>query len=290
MSIVLKNVGYTYGQGGSDEKQALKNVNLEIRENEFLAIVGHTGSGKSTLIQLLNGLEKPTEGQILFHGQDIAEKGFSLKLLRSKVGLVFQYPEHQLFEATVQKDVEFGPRNMGWEQLKVQMNAFQALKDVGISDDLYDVSPLALSGGQKRRVAIAGVLAMEPEILVLDEPMAGLDPTGRTEIFELLCKLHRERQITIILVSHSMDDVGKYAQRVVVMNRGEVVLDGTPRKVFQYEKELEQIGLGIPQATRLMHHLKAQGADVRTDCLTVQESIKAITEWLGKEKKVSYDS
>lgn len=290
MSIVLQNVGYVYGQGSSDEKRALKNINLEIKENEFLAVVGHTGSGKSTLIQLLNGLEKPAEGQILFHGQNIYEKGFSLKSLRSKVGLVFQYPEHQMFEATVQKDVEFGPRNMGWDRLKVQMHAFQALKDVGISDDLYDVSPLALSGGQKRRVAIAGVLAMEPEILVLDEPMAGLDPAGRTEIFELLCRLHKERKISIVLVSHSMDDVGRYADRMLVMNRGEIVLDGAPRRIFQYEKELEQIGLGVPQVTRLMHYLQSQGAEVETDCLTAEESVRAIAAWLGKERRVSYDS
>lgn len=290
MSIVLQNVGYVYGQGSSDEKRALKNINLEIKENEFLALVGHTGSGKSTLMQLLNGLEKPAEGQILFHGQNIYEKGFSLKSLRSKVGLVFQYPEHQLFEATVQKDVEFGPRSMGWDRLKVQLHAFQALKDVGISDDLYDASPLALSGGQKRRVAIAGVLAMEPEILVLDEPMAGLDPAGRTEIFELLCRLRRERKLSIVLVSHSMDDVGRYAERMVVMNRGEIVLDGAPRRIFQYEKELEQIGLGVPQVTRLMHYLQSKGAQVPSDCLTAEESIRAITAWLGKEKKVSYDS
>lgn len=285
MSIVLKNVSYTYGKGGSDEKRALQNINLEICDNEFTAIVGHTGSGKSTLIQLFNGLEKATEGEILFHGKNIYEKDFSMKMLRSKVGLVFQYPEHQLFESTVQKDVEFGPRNMGWEQLKVELNAFGALKDVGISEELYDVSPLTLSGGQKRRVAIAGVLAMEPEILVLDEPMAGLDPAGRTEILELLRKLHQERKITIVLVSHSMDDVAEYAERVIVMNQGKIVLDGAPRKVFHYEKELEQIGLGVPQSTSLMHQLAARGAKVEADCLTVKESVEAIIQWLEKERR-----
>lgn len=285
MSIILRNVCYTYGKGSSDEKQALENINLEICDHEFTAIVGHTGSGKSTLIQLLNGLEKATEGEILFHGKNIYDKDFSMKMLRSKVGLVFQYPEHQLFESTVQKDVEFGPRNMGWEQLKVELNAFGALRDVGISEELYDVSPLALSGGQKRRVAIAGVLAMEPEVLVLDEPMAGLDPAGRVEIFELLKRLYQERKITIVLVSHSMEDVAEYADRMIVMNQGQIVLDGAPRKVFRYEKELEQIGLGVPQATSLMHQLAAKGADVREDCMTVEESVEAILEWLKKEKR-----
>lgn len=201
-------------------------------------------------------------------------------MLRSKVGLVFQYPEHQLFESTVVKDVAFGPSNMGWEQLKVELSTFGALKDVGIGEELFDVSPLALSGGQKRRVAIAGVLAMEPEILVLDEPMAGLDPAGRKEIFELLKKLYRERKITVLLVSHSMEDVAEYAGRVIVMNQGQIVLDGEPRKVFRYEKELRKIGLGVPQATSLMHFLAEQGAAVQDDCLTVQESITAILKWL----------
>ncbi len=282
MSILLRNVNYTYGKGSSEEKQALKNINLEIHKNEFTAIVGHTGSGKSTLIQLLNGLEKADSGEILFHGKNIYDKDFSMKMLRSKVGLVFQYPEHQLFEATVVKDVAFGPNNMEWEPLKAELSTFGALKDVGIGEELFDVSPLALSGGQKRRVAIAGVLAVEPEILVLDEPMAGLDPAGRKEIFDLLKKLHSERKITIIMVSHSMEDVAEYASRVIVMNQGEVVLDGEPRKVFRYEKELKQIGLGVPQATSLMYCLAAQGAGVKEDCLTVQESVSEILKWLKR--------
>lgn len=280
MSVILRNVSYTYGKGSSEEKLALRDINLEIRQNEFVAVVGHTGSGKSTLIQLLNGLEKAESGEIFFHGKNIYDKDFSMKMLRSKVGLVFQYPEHQLFESTVVKDVAFGPSNMGWEQLKVELSTFEALKDVGIGEELFDVSPLALSGGQKRRVAIAGVLAMEPEILVLDEPMAGLDPAGRKEIFELLKKLYCERKITVLLVSHSMEDVAEYASRVIVMNQGQIVLDGEPRKVFRYEKELKKIGLGVPQATSLMHLLTEQGATVQNDCLTVQESISAILKWL----------
>ena len=209
-----------------------------------------------------------------------------MKELRSKVGLVFQYPEHQLFEASVIRDVEFGPRNMGYSNLDVEMKAFQALKDVGIGDDLLDVSPLALSGGQKRRVAIAGVLAMEPEILVLDEPMAGLDPAGRKEIFELLLRLHKERQITIVFVSHSMEDVAQYADRVIVMNDGTIVLDGSPRKVFAYEEELRQIGLGVPQTTGLMHKLQLRGAKVaQEECITVEESVDAICQWINGEKR-----
>lgn len=280
MSIKLENVGYVYGKGTSEEKIALRDVNLSIGEQEFIAVVGHTGSGKSTLIQLLNGLVKATEGNILYNGESIYQKGFSMKTLRQKVGLVFQYPEHQLFESTVIRDVSFGPGNLGWDNLKVEYNAFQALKDVGIGDDLLDVSPLALSGGQKRRVAIAGVLAMEPEILVLDEPMAGLDPVGRDEIFALLNKIYAERHITIIFVSHSMEDVAKYAKRAIVMNEGKVVLDGTPRCIFQYQEELQKIGLSASESSRLMHELAAKGADIETDAITVEESVDVIAKWL----------
>lgn len=280
MSIVLQNVSYTYRNDGNSVTQALSDINLEIHKGEFLAIVGHTGSGKSTLIQLLNGLERATQGKVFFQGKDIYSKDFSIKELRSKVGMVFQYPENQLFEATVIKDVEFGPRNMGQDTLQMELNSFQALKDVGIGEELLDASVLALSGGQKRRVAIAGVLAMQPEFLVLDEPMAGLDPVGRREIFALLQKLHKERGITIVFVSHSMEDAAEYADRVVVMNQGKIVLDGPPRKIFCYEKELEQIGLGVPQATRLVHRLAEQGAQIEKDCLTVEESAAAILNWL----------
>ncbi|MDD7403740.1 MAG: energy-coupling factor transporter ATPase [Butyribacter sp.] len=282
MSLILHNVSYTYGKGSSDEKQALRNIDLEIGSQEFTAIVGHTGSGKSTLLQLLNGLEKATEGTVYYDGKDIYDKEYPIKELRSKVGLVFQYPEHQLFESSVIRDVEFGPRNLGWDNLQVELSSYQALKDVGIGEELLDVSPLALSGGQKRRVALAGVLAMQPEILVLDEPMAGLDPMGRQEIFELLQHLHKERKISVIFASHSMDDVAEYAKRVIVMQDGKIVLDGTPRQVFQYEKELEQIGLGVPAATRVMHRLRADGNAVDDSCITAQESVQEILRWYGK--------
>ncbi|MDO4165768.1 MAG: energy-coupling factor transporter ATPase [Eubacteriales bacterium] len=276
----LQHVNYIYGMGTSQECPALCDINLEIRDGEFIGLVGHSGSGKSTLIQLLNGLERVSSGEIYFNGQDIYDPDYSLKELRGKVGLVFQYPEHQLFETSVIADVEFGPKNLGLDQLDVELRSFQALKQVGIGDDLLDVSPLALSGGQKRRVAIAGVLAMEPEILILDEPMAGLDPAGRDEILELLAGIHREKQITIILVSHSMDDVAKYADRILVMNAGQIVLDGTPRQVFQYEDELRQIGLDVPQSTALLHRLSKETEGLRTDGITVQESVDAILDWI----------
>ena len=231
MSIILDKVNYVYSEGTAYQIQALKDVNLTIEDGQFIGVIGHTGSGKSTLIQHLNGLMKATSGTIYFHGQDIYEDDFDLRELRNRVGLVFQYPEHQLFEVSVIKDVEFGPRNLGLTNLEIEKRSFDALKQVDISDDLLDVAPFALSGGQKRRVAIAGVLAMQPEVLILDEPTAGLDPAGRTEILELLQKLHRERNISVILVSHSMDDVARYAERILVMNQGELVLDGDRKSV-----------------------------------------------------------
>ncbi len=285
MSIVLHNVNYIYDKGTNQEKYALKNVNLEIKDGEFVGLVGHTGSGKSTLTQLFNGLEKASDGEIYYNGKNIYDKDFSMRELRSKVGLVFQYPEHQLFEVSVIKDVEYGPNNMGLPQLDVEYRSFEALKMVGIGDDLLDASPFALSGGQKRRVAIAGVLAMHPEVLVLDEPMAGLDPVGRDEILELLKKLHEEQNITIVLVSHSMDDVAKYADRVLVMNKGELVLDGEPKKVFQYEKELEKIGLGIPQSDKVIHKLRDTGINIEKECITAEESAEAIYEYIKNHKK-----
>ena len=284
--IKAENVNYIYQQGMPFERQALYDVNIEIEDGSLVALIGHTGSGKSTLIQHFNALVKPTSGKIIINGIDVTAPKADLRLVRKTVGLVFQYPEHQLFESSVIRDVEFGPRNMGYSNLDVEMKAFQALKDVGIGDDLLDVSPLALSGGQKRRVAIAGVLAMEPEILVLDEPMAGLDPAGRKEIFELLLRLHKERQITIVFVSHSMEDVAQYADRVIVMNDGTIVLDGSPRKVFAYEEELRQIGLGVPQTTGLMHKLQLRGAKIaQEECITVEESVDAICQWINGEKR-----
>lgn len=283
MSIQLENVNYIYGVGSGQEKWALKNINLTVHDNEFIGIVGHTGSGKSTLTQLMNGLEKPSSGKILYNGEDIQAENFSRKELRQKVGLVFQYPEHQLFEVSVIKDVEFGPRNLGLKNLEIEKRSFDAIKQVGLSEDLLDVAPFALSGGQKRRVAIAGVLAMHPEVLILDEPTAGLDPAGRTEILELLHKLHKEKNITIILVSHSMDDVARYAGRLLVMNHGELVLDGTPKKVFRHREELRKIGLDIPQSANVLWELKERGIDVDTDGIIPEQAAKNIAEYLRRK-------
>ena len=283
MSIRLENVNYIYGEGTGQEKWALKNINLTLHDNEFVGIVGHTGSGKSTLTQMLNGLEKPSSGQIFYNEQDIQGEGFYKKELRQKVGLVFQYPEHQLFEVSVIKDVEFGPRNLGLNNLEIEKRSFDALKQAGISDDLLDVAPFALSGGQKRRVAIAGVLAMQPEVLILDEPTAGLDPAGRTEILELLQRLHRERNIAVILVSHSMDDVARYAERILVMNQGELVLDGAPEKVFRYRKELREIGLDVPQSTNILYELRDRGMDLDVNGITPEQAAQNIADYLRRQ-------
>lgn len=283
MSIRLENVNYIYGEGSGQEKWALKNINLAIHDREFIGIVGHTGSGKSTLTQLLNGLEKPSSGTIYYNDEDIQADGYERRKLRQKVGLVFQYPEHQLFEVSVIKDVEFGPRNLGLSNLDVEKRSFDALKQVGLSDDLLDVAPFALSGGQKRRVAIAGVLAMQPEVLILDEPTAGLDPAGRTEILELLKKLHEENNITVILVSHSMDDVARYAGRILVMNRGELVLDGEPQKVFQYRDELRKIGLDVPQSTNILYELRDRGMAVGTEGITPEQAAECIADSLRRQ-------
>ena len=271
MSIVLDHVNYTYSAGTAYEKHALKDINLVIPDGQFIGLIGHTGSGKSTLIQHLNGLIKATSGAIYYDGHDIYDDDFSMKELRTKVGLVFQYPEHQLFETTVVKDVEFGPKNMKLPQLEVQMRTFEAIKMVGISEELYDASPFELSGGQKRRVAIAGVLAMKPEMLVLDEPTAGLDPMGRDEILDRIAEIQKERKITVILVSHSMEDVAKYVDRLIVMDHGSVQFDGTPKEVFAHYKELERMGLAAPQVTYIMQSLRAQGANVG-DATTVEEA------------------
>lgn len=276
MSIILDHVNYIYSKGTAYEKQALTDVSLKIEDGEFIGLIGHTGSGKSTLIQHLNGLEKASSGTIYYNGQDIYAEDYNKKELRQKVGLVFQYPEHQLFETTVIKDVQFGPKNMGLPSLEVDLRSYDALKQVGIGEDMLDASPFELSGGQKRRVAIAGVLAMKPEVLILDEPTAGLDPKGRDEILEQIDKLHKEYHITIILVSHSMEDVAKYVSRLIVMNEGQVFLDGAPKEIFQYYKELEEIGLAAPQVTYVMQELRNRGHYVDTKVTTIEEAKRAI--------------
>lgn len=275
MSIVLDHVNYTYSAGTAYEKHALKDINLTIPDGQFIGLIGHTGSGKSTLIQHLNGLIKATSGTIYYNGRDIYDEDFSKKELRTKVGLVFQYPEHQLFETTVVKDVEFGPKNMKLPQLEVNMRTFEAIKMVGIPEELYDASPFELSGGQKRRVAIAGVLAMKPEVLILDEPTAGLDPMGRDEILDQIAAIQKERNITVILVSHSMEDVAKYVDRLIVMDHGSVQFDGTPRKVFTHYKELEKMGLAAPQVTYVMQELRKKGMNV-DEATTVEEAKEEI--------------
>lgn len=282
MSILLNEVEYVYGKGTAFEKVALYNVNLKIEAGEFVGLIGHTGSGKSTLIQHLNGLLTPTSGGVYYKGEDINDKGYSKKKLRGKVAIVFQYPEHQLFETTVLEDVRFGPRNLGIDPLDVDMHSFEALKQVGITDDLLDVSPLELSGGQKRRVAIAGVLAMQPEVLILDEPTAGLDPAGRDDILNLIQKLHRERKITVIVVSHSMEDMGKYAKRLIVMNGGTIAYDGTPEEVFSHYRELERMGLCAPQVTYVMEGLARRGVRLPHNAINVKQAVDAIMKCYGK--------
>lgn len=276
MSIILDKVNYVYSEGTAYEIQALKDINLTIEDGQFIGIIGHTGSGKSTLIQHLNGLMKATSGCIYFNGRDIYEEDYNMKELRTKVGLVFQYPEHQLFETTIFDDVCFGPMNQGLDKNEAGLRAFAALKSVGMPESLYYQSPFDLSGGQKRRVAIAGVLAMKPEVLILDEPTAGLDPKGRDEILDLIAQMHQENNMTIILVSHSMEDVAKYVQRIIVMNDGQVMYDGEPREVFRHYKELESVGLAAPQVTYLMHELKDQGIPADIDATTVEEAKQSI--------------
>ena len=278
MAIILHELEHRYEDGSAGEKVALHDVNIKIEQGEMIGLIGHTGSGKSTLIQHLNGLLKPTSGAVFYDGKDINDSDFSKKKLRSKVGLVFQYPEYQLFESTVIDDVKFGPKNIGMDSLKIDMNSFQALKQVGIGEDLLDVSPLELSGGQKRRVAIAGVLAMEPEVLILDEPTAGLDPSGRDEILDLVAKLHKERNLTVILVSHSMEDVARYVERLIVMNHGTVAFDATPGEVFSHYKELEKIGLMAPQVTYVMEGLARRGVTLPHNAITVQEAVDSILQ------------
>ena len=272
----LENVSFTYSPNTAYEIHALKNINLEIRDGEFIGLIGHTGSGKSTLVQHFNGLMKATSGAIYYNGENIYGEGYSMKHLRGKVGLVFQYPEHQLFEVDVLTDVAYGPKNQGLSKEEAEERAKKALQMVGLKEKYYKQSPFELSGGQKRRVAIAGVLAMEPEVLILDEPTAGLDPKGRDEILDQIKKLHEENHITIILVSHSMEDVAKYVGRIIVMNQGEAMYDGTPKEVFAHYKELESIGLAAPQVTYIMNALADKGFGVSTDATTIEEATEEI--------------
>jgi len=282
MPLKAENVSFIYSEGTAYEKKALDNVSLEINDGEFLGIIGHTGSGKSTLIQLFDGLVKPSSGRILYNGQDIWAEGYSRKELRFHVGLVFQYPDHQLFETTVLKDVCFGPKNKGLSDEEAREHAVAALKSVRISEDMFEKSPFDLSGGQKRRAAIAGVLAMEPDILILDEPTAGLDPRGRDEILDTVNELQDNRGISVVLVSHSMEDVAKYVDRLIVMNSGKLFCDGTPKEIFAGYRDLEKIGLSAPQISYLMHELKEKGLDVDENAITVEEAKRSVLRALGE--------
>ncbi len=282
MSIELRNVTYKYSTGTAYEMVALDNISLQIPDGQFIGIIGHTGSGKSTLIQHFNGLIRPTSGQVLFDGEDIWAEKYDRRRLRSQVGLVFQYPEHQLFETDVLTDVCFGPKNLGCSEEECKERALEALHQVGLKEKYYHMSPFDLSGGQKRRVAIAGVLAMNPKMLVLDEPTAGLDPKGRDDILDKVKELHETRGISIAIVSHSMEDMAKYVERIIVMNHGHMPFDGTPREVFSHYLELEKIGLAAPQITYIMHALAEHGLAVNTEATTVSEAKESILKALGR--------
>lgn len=283
MAIQLDKINYSYSVGSAYEVHALRDINLTIEDGQFIGIIGHTGSGKSTLIQHMNGLIRATSGNIYYNGEDIYAQDYDMRSLRSKVGLVFQYPEHQLFETTIFDDVCYGPKNQGLSKDEAGLRAFEALKSVGLKEELYYQSPFDLSGGQKRRVAIAGVLAMRPEVLILDEPTAGLDPKGRDEILALISKMHKERKITVILVSHSMEDVAEYVERIIVMNHGQVMFDDAPHEVFRHYKELEKISLAAPQVTYLMHELREKGLPVDVNATTIEEAKSEIMKVLGKK-------
>ncbi|MBE5891918.1 MAG: energy-coupling factor transporter ATPase [Lachnospiraceae bacterium] len=285
MSITLEHVNYIYGADTSLSVKALNDICLEIPDGQFVGVIGHTGSGKSTLMQHLNGLLKASDGHIYFNGEDIYDKNFDMKKLRSKVGLVFQYPEHQLFEMDVFSDVCFGPKNLGLEKAEVERRAKEALEQVGLPEELYFQSPFELSGGQKRRAAIAGVLAMQPEVLILDEPTAGLDPKGRDEILEQIKKLQTGSGMTILLVSHSMEDVAEYVDRIIVMNKGSVLYDDEPKEVFSHYKELEEIGLAAPQVTYIVNALHEKGLPVSTDATTIAEAARDILQALKEREK-----
>ena len=282
----LKKVSYVYSEGDAFEKKALDEISLEIPDGQFIGILGHTGSGKSTLIQHLNGLLRATSGAIYYDGENIYQEGYDMRTLRSKVGLVFQYPEHQLFEVDVFSDVCFGPKNLGLSKEEVEERAKKALTQVGLDESYYKKSPFELSGGQKRRVAIAGILAMHPQVLILDEPTAGLDPKGRDEILDQVALLQKERKITVILVSHSMEDVARYVDRIIVVNDGKILFDDTPKQVFQHYKELESVGLAAPQVTYVVKALKEKGWDIDTTATTVEEAKEAILLAIKKREKI----
>lgn len=282
MEIRIENLNYIYGQGTAYEKKALDHINLSIHAGEFIGIIGHTGSGKSTLIQHLNGLNKASSGAIYVDGKNIYEEGYPMQQLRFRAGLVFQYPEYQIFETTVLKDVCFGPKNQGLTDDEAKEKARSAMAMVGLDQSFEEKSPFDLSGGQKRRVAIAGILAMGPEMLVLDEPTAGLDPKGRDEILGLLRDLHRKQKITVVLVSHSMDDVADYAGRIIVLDKGKILYDDVPEKVFTHVKELESVGLAAPEVTYIMKALKEKGFDVNDHVTTLKEAAAEILKEFGK--------
>ena len=284
MPIILDKVNYCYSADSAYKVQALKDIDLKIEDGQFIGIIGHTGSGKSTLVQHLNGLLKATSGHIYYNGEDIYDEDYDLRQLINKVGKDFQYSEHQLFETTNFEDVCFGPKNQGLDRKTVELRAYEALQNVHFPEDLYYQPPFDLSGGQKRRVAIAGVLAMHPEVLILDEPTAGLDPAGRDEILGFLSNMQKDLGITIILVSHSMEDVAEYVDRIIVMNDAQVMFDGAPKEVFAHYKELEAVGLAAPQVTYLMNELSQRGLDVDTSATTVSEARDSILKALKNRR------
>ncbi len=285
MSIKLEHVNYIYSPGTAYEKQALTDICLEFPDGQFAGIIGHTGSGKSTLIQHLNGLVRATSGTVYYNGEDIYREDYPMKDLRSRVGLVFQYPEYQLFEVDVFSDVCFGPKNLGLPKEEVEKRAYHALQQVGLKEKYFKKSPFELSGGQKRRAAIAGILAMQPEVLILDEPTAGLDPKGRDDILDQIQLLHREQGITVVLVSHSMEDIARYVERIVVMDKGRVRFNDRPEKVFEHYRELEQIGLAAPQVTYVMQALRERGMDVDIHAATVEGAAASIRSYFGNFEK-----
>lgn len=287
MSIIeVKDLSFTYGIGTPFEKKAVDSLNLSINEGEVIGLIGHTGSGKSTFVQMLNGLIRPTGGTVLLDGKDIWEKPKQIRKIRFKVGMVFQYPEYQLFDETVYKDISFGPKNKGLSESEIDETVRKAAKFVGLSDELLEQSPFDLSGGEKRRAAIAGVIAMDPDVLVLDEPTAGLDPKGRKLLLSQIAQYHRERKNTIIIVSHSMEDIAQTTDRIIVMNHGKLEMFDTPKKVFSQGEKLESMGLRVPEITRIMLELKKEGYDVPSGVLTVEQAFVEIVSLLKKEGKI----